>query len=70
MTWKMHRPGCYRLSAPLANEHEFAQVKKDKSLWLVEIRQRVSGDLLRYAGKWATLRDAREEATRVLRIAA
>ena len=54
--------GYYRLSA----DTKFAGIKHERDGWHAEIRSRDTGDLIRYAGIWPTLRDAREEAERLL----
>ena len=63
MKWVKFISGRYRMSG---REH-FAQTKHGGSGWLVEIRVRDTGDLCRFAGIWKTLREAGEEAERVLR---
>lgn len=54
--------GYYRLS----DETRFAGIKHERDGWHVEIRDSDTGTLQRYAGIWPTLKDAREEAARVL----
>ena len=69
---RCHYSQCYRLT--LASD-TFAQIKLNREStvqglidgttgtgWLVEIRMANTGDLIRYAGVWRTLRDATEEA--------
>lgn len=59
--------GCYRTEARSWDREKFAQIKKQGNEWLIEIREVATGDLVQYAGLWSTLRDAAEEAVRVLR---
>lgn len=51
--------GSYRLTI---SHGRFAQIRKSTGAWLVEIRISDTGELVRYAGLWPTLAEAKAEA--------
>jgi hypothetical protein len=50
--------GCWRITL---NPDDFGQVKREGRMWLGEVRDTNTGNLLRYAGLWHSRRAAIEE---------
>lgn len=65
ITRKRHYPGCYRVVSGASAV--MGQIKKVGREWQAEIRDKLSGELLHYAGNWATLSDATNECERYVR---
>lgn len=61
-TLKKHGNG-YRVSA---NKSVFGQIKKNGHMWEAEIRETKTGDLVRFAGIWKTLADAKDECDHII----
>jgi hypothetical protein len=56
--------GCYRTNSTLS--YAFGHIRKQrdgefKGLWVAELRNRETGSMLRPAGAWKTLNEARQE---------
>lgn len=60
LTMGKHYPGCYRVRRADGAEI-FGQIKKFGRKWRAEIRNTDTGNLVREAGIWPTLNDARDE---------
>ena len=59
-----HYDGCFRVRTD--NESRFGQIKREGREWHAEIRDKQSGQIIRYAGIWSTKRDAVEECCDIL----
>jgi hypothetical protein len=53
------------LSGQMFGKHRFGQVRNDFGEWIAEIRVIESGNIVRYAGRWKTRRDAVAELMEV-----
>lgn len=61
--------GVYRVRLKDDNgnlSHMFGQIRKNGRKWHAEIRHTDTGDLIRYAGIWDTLKEATEEIHHIL----
>lgn len=48
------------------DNYRFGQIKREGRRWTAEIRESQTGALVRFAGIWATKRDAVEECEHIL----
>lgn len=59
-----HRPGCYRTRRE--DSYAFGQARRAGREWEAEIRHRDTGDLIRFAGTWASKAQAMQELQHIL----
>jgi hypothetical protein len=65
MATKKLYAGCYRIEGAL-RWTAYGHIRKIGSFWQADIHNAATGDILRPAGLWATLRDAEDECRHLL----
>lgn len=63
VTVKVHSPGCYRVHMA---KDRFGQVFRKGREWHAEIRSRLTGNILRFAGIWKARHEAIGEIASIL----
>lgn len=69
ITFTRWLPGYYKanLGADAIGRDVFANIQKVGREWHAEIRYAACGEIVRFAGIWSSLKDAKEEVERIAR---
>lgn len=68
ITFTRWLPGIYKanLGADCIGRELFANIKKTGSEWHAEIRCAANGEIVRFAGIWSSLKDAKDEVSHII----